>query len=258
MTRLTWTTPGSRFYETGVDRGVLYPADGPGVPWNGLISVKEAPSDSDSVVRYLDGSRYTAQQGAGSFAATIEAFTYPDEFEEYGSLRLSGGLLQRKTFGLSYRTKIGNDISGLDSGYRLHLVYNARATPAQINRTSMDTSLAPINLAWDISTKPIQIAGARPSAHLIVDASLAPRASVEQLEAMLYGTETSASVLPQPNDVIDVFDANAVVKIIDNGDGTWTASGPEDYIQMLDPSTFQINVGSAVYMDADTYRISSW
>lgn len=243
--RLGWDNSGEKFYETGVDRGVLYPSSGIGVPWNGLISVKEAPSESDVSTNYVDGRKYRTRHTPGAFAATVEAITFPDEFEE------------QKPFGLTYRTKIGTDITGLDHGYKLHLVYNALAAPVSKDYSTLNSSPEALPFQWDISTTPIRIAGAQPSAHLIVDTTKAYSWTVEAFEALLYGTEEHAPVLPSPESVLELFDANAIVKITDNGDGTWTAEGPDEVIQMLDPSTFQISWASAVYIDSDTYSISS-
>lgn len=259
MPRLSWTEPGTRFYEAGVDNGVLYPQDGPGVPWNGLISVNEAPSDSDVTTGYFDGLAYQTRHKPGSFAATIEAFTYPAEFEEYGFMRIGDSLSRRqKTFGLSYRTKIGNDISGLDQGYKLHLVYNAQARPSQ--RAHKTTSKSPEldTLSWDISTNPAKVNGGKPSSHLVLDTSIAHPWTVAALEELLYGDDASDSVLPQPNDVLELFESTSLIRITDNGDGTWTAEGPDDLVKMSGPSTFQIDIPTAVFIDTKTYRISSY
>jgi hypothetical protein len=258
MVRLSWTEPGTRLYEAGVDQGVLYPQVGPGIPWNGLISVNEAPSDTDMTKGYFDGQPYQVRGRTGSFAATIEAFTYPDEFEDYVVVKFGNSFPRRKRFGLSYRTRIGNDISGIDHGYKLHLVYNALATPSQHNYASVTGSADLSSLTWDISTVPIAIDSGKPSAHLIVDSTIAYPEVMEALEESLYGSSTQSSFLPQPNDVLELVESNAIVRIIDNGDGTWTAEGPDDLVKMLNPTTFQIDIPTAVFIDTNTYIISSY
>jgi hypothetical protein len=258
MARLSWTEPGERFYETGLDRGVLYPSDGAGIAWNGLLSVNEAPSDSDVTTRYFDGQPYTVRSRAGSFSATIEAFTYPQEFEEYGYLGRGRTLRSRGRFGLSYRTRVANDISGVEYGYKIHLVYNAQAHPSQKPNKTTSSSIEPESLSWDISTVPVSLVDAKASAHLVIDTTIAHSDTVEALEDLLYGNDTRPSFLPQPNEVLEVFESHSIVRITDNGDGTWTAEGPDNLVKMLNATTFEIDIPTAVYLDETKYRISSY
>lgn len=258
MVRLNWNESGTRFYDAGVDRGVLYLQNGSAVPWDGLISVKEAPSDSDVTTGYFDGRAYNTRRTPGSFAATIEAYTYPDEFEQFGSLRIGDSLRRRNLFSFSYRTKMANDISGLDKGYKLHLVYNALAVSSQRSNTTLTNSAEIETFSWDISTTPASISGGKRSAHLVVDTTLAHSWAVEALESLLYGSETQSSVLPQPNEVLELVESKSIVRITDNGDGTWTAEGPDELVKMLDPTTFQIDIPTAVFIDTDIYRLSSY
>lgn len=237
MTRISWGS-GERNYVAGIDRGVLYPVGGGGVPWNGLISVKETSSEFDISANYVDGRQFSQQHTPGSFTATIEAVTYPDEFEE------------QKPFGFSYRAGVG-------SGYKLHLVYNALAAIADKEYSSLDGDPAETSFSWDITTRPVPIKGSLPSAHLIVDTSLAYSWTVKAFEDLIYGTEESQARLPSPQEVLDLFDANSVLKITDHGDGTWTAEGPDEVVSMLDATTFQINWPSVVYIDTVTYTVSS-
>jgi len=238
MTRLSWGSSGERIYETGVDRGVLYPYGKGGVPWNGLISVKESSSDFNVSANYVDGRKFNQQHVPGSFAATIEAVTYPDEFEE------------QKPFGLCYRTSYG-------AGYRLHLVYNALATPADKDYSSLDGDPNVTTFSWDISTRPARLEGSMPSAHLIIDTNLAYSWTVKAFEDLVYGTEENQARLPSPQEVLGLFDDNSILKITDHGDGTWTAEGPDNVVQMISDTEFQINWPSAVYIDTVTYKVSS-
>jgi hypothetical protein len=245
MTRLSWGNAIERIYEAGVDRGVLYPFGRGGIPWNGLVSVKESTSEFDVSANYVDGLKYQRRHTPGSYAATIEALTYPDEFEE------------QKPFGFSYRTMIGNAVAGSDYGYRLHLVYNALAAPADKDFSSLDGDSSETTFSWDITTRPIQIEGHGPSAHLIVDTTKAYSWTVKAFEDLIYGTEASQARLPSPQEVLDLFDANSVLKITNHGDGTWTAEGPDDLVQMVSATEFRIDWPSVVFLDNDTYQISS-
>lgn len=253
MSRIQWGSSGSRLYEDGVDQGVFYPQEGPGLPWNGLVTVKEDSSSELSPI-FVDGVPYRTQKTKASFAAVLQAYTCPREFEEYDG---SYGQQRRRAFGLSYRTRIGNDISA-DYAYKIHLVYNALAMPTTVdNGTLRSDGLDATPFSWGISTKPIPIPGAKPAAHLIIDTSIAYPDAIQAVEAVLYGSDDGDARLPDPEELIELFEQHAILLIIDHGDGTWTAIGPDDVIQMLDADTFQIAWPSAVYLDEDTYEISS-
>lgn len=247
MTRLTWGDISQRHYEAGVDRGVFYSPSGQGEAWNGLVSVEESPSESGEP-RYLDGIRLHNKKSEGAFAATIEAFTYPLGFEDH--LGLSGGLSSRKRqplFNFSYRVMS-------DTGYKIHLVYNATANPSSKSYQFDDVG----TFSWDITTLPRAIRGSAPTAHLIVDAGTAYSQTIAAFEDVLYGSDAADPRMPLPEEVLDIFDANSILKITDNGDGTWTAEGPDDVVSMIDATTFQINWPSVEYIDADTYIVRSW
>lgn len=254
MTRITWGSPGSRIYETGVDRGVFYPNVGPGLPWSGLINVKEEPDGGSVKTMYVDGVPYRTQKTKEGFAAVLQAYIAPLGFEEYDG---NYGQQRRKPFGLSYRTKVGNDISS-DFGHKIHLVYNALAMPTAVDNSTLNTdSLDATPFSWGISTTPIPIPGAKPAAHLIIDTTIAYPEAIQHIENILYGSDTEEARLPDVVELMDVIEQHAILVIIDHGDGTWTATGPDSVIQMLDPTTFQISWASAVYLSEDTYEISS-
>lgn len=210
MVMVEWNAVGSRKYETGVDRGVLYIDDGLPVPWNGLVSVTESPSGGEPQPFYADGIRYINVSGIEEFGGTIEAFTYPDEFSECdGSYEAAPGLYlgqqRRKVFGLSYRTLIGNDVQGQSHGYKLHLVYSALASPSERVNTTINDSPEAATLSWEFSTTP-QYAGTgvRPVAHLVLDTTkLAPR-MIEHIEYILYGTSNSDGRLLSPVELINI------------------------------------------------------
>lgn len=257
MVKIQWDAIGSHLYEDGVDRGAFFPENGPGVAWNGLISVTEAPSFEDPQYLYVDGVPIDRRTDVGSFAAKIEAFTYPIEFSKYDGIEddlVSGQ--ERPTFGLSYRTGLGNDLEGLDLGYKIHIVYNALAEPSDVDYISVGDSDDLVTFSWDITTTPIAIDGVQ-SAHLIIDTTKTYPETIAILEDILYGSDGVEPRLPTPEEVLDIFQENSMLKITDNGDGTFTAEGPDHIVEMLDGTTFQIHSPSAVYIDGSMYKVSS-
>ena len=252
MSRLTWGDEDSKLYFTGCDRGVFYPAAGPGIPWNGLVSVT---SRDNSAVEsgYLDGIKLFQKPTPGSFEGLIKAFTYPDEFSDYNGVD-NGFVAQqsRLNFGLSYRTLIGNDL-----GYQIHLIYGVRVAPTQSEYSSIDDEVEPTLFEWPISTTPIKFPGVGPFSHVVIDSTIATPGALSELEDLIYGSTGVDPQLPPLQDIIDIFEENSILKITDHGDGTWTAEAPGSIIQMLDATTFEITWPSAVYIDSETYTISS-
>lgn len=262
MSRLEWGTPSLRLYETGVEQGVLYVAGRPGVPWNGLISVDENPSGAEERAYYIDGVKYLNLLTDEEFVASITAFTYPDEFSECdGSYSVFPGLIAtrqyRKPFGLTYKVKVGNDVDGLEHGYKIHLVYNALAKPAGRSNHTIDESTNPATFTWDITTTPTAVSGYKHTAHFIIDSRQAYPQALSTLEDALYGSDANAPYLPTLAQLLDMFAANSNFTLVDHGDGTWTADGPDEYIEMTDSTTFAITWPEAVYLDAETYTIST-
>lgn len=262
MTRLSWGDPGERYYEDGVDRGVLY-VDDVGYVWNGLVSVSESPSGGENRSYYLDGIKHVNLASAEEYEATISAISAPAQFSECDGVKsLYQGLFvtqqRRKSFGFSYRTMIGNG-SNPDSGYKLHIVYNALAAPAERNSNTRSDSPELNPLSWFVSAQPPLSLGLgfKPSAHFVVDSRTAPEGILTDLENLLYGTDEADPHLPTQLEILNLFEVYAVVQVTDNGDGTFTVTGPDDVIVMLDATTFEITWASAVYLDADTYTISS-
>lgn len=197
MTRLVWGAPGERFYETGVDRGVLFVGTDPGVAWNGLVSVTESPTGGEAEPHYFEGYKYDNRANPEQFEATIEAFTYPDAFNKCeGNVSLGAGLIasqqRRAPFSLAYRTKVGNDVSALDRAYKLHLVYNALATPSSKAFSSVNATPSATNFSWKITARPPRVQGVKPSAHFVFDSRKAPDGFLAQIEDILYGTSTTA------------------------------------------------------------------
>lgn len=211
MAKLTWDDAGKRLYETGVDRGVLYPMSGStygtGVAWNGLTAVTESPSGAEETALYADNSKYVSLYSAEEFGATIEAYTYPDEFAECdGSAELADGVSigqqDRKVFGLSYRTLVGNDTEGQSHGYKLHLIYGAKASPSEKAYATVNDSPEAITFSWEITTTPVNVTGFKPTACITIDSTKANSTCLAALETKLYGDASSGTpTLPLPDEV---------------------------------------------------------
>ena len=211
MAALTWDDSGKRLYETGVDRGVLYVMSagtyGTGVAWNGLTGVTESPSGAEETALYADNIKYVSLYSAEEFGATIEAYTYPDEFAKCdGSAELADGTYvgqqERATFGLSYRTLLGNDTEGQSHGYKLHLIYGAKASPSEKAYATVNDSPEAITFSWEVTTTPVNVTGMKPMAVITIDSTKADADCLAALEAKLYGSEPSGTpTLPLPDEV---------------------------------------------------------
>lgn len=216
MVKLAWDRTGERLYETGVDRGVLYLPDAngayvDGVAWNGLVSVSESPSGAEPNAQYADNIKYLNLFSAEEFGATIEAFTYPDEFAQFDGLGvptpgISVGQQARRGFGLSYRTKIGNDLNGDDHGYKIHLIYGAMASPSEKAYNTVNDSPEAITFSWEVSTTPVAVTGMKPTSIITIDSTKVDATTLAALEDILYGTEGVDPALPLPDTVISMFE----------------------------------------------------
>lgn len=263
MTRVTWDATGERKFETGVDRGVLYPTLASGVAWNGLVSVKDSDDDMVQTVTYFDGQVLSNRMLLSSFQATIEAITYPLEFEPFDGYSEIVSGQNRPSFNFSYRTMLGSDIS--DQGYKLHLVYNALATPSEHHFQSIDPSNSVAAMSWDISTTPLPFLVSplstyllRPSAHLILDSTTVHPDVMAEIETILYGQDLISPRLPLPPEILDIFEPYALFRIFDHGDGSFTATGPDEAVFLTSPTEFVLSWPSVVMLSSDTYRASSY
>lgn len=217
MSKLTWDNTGERLFETGVKNGVLYPiqADGKytkGVAWNGLISVTESPSGAEATALYADDIKYVNLLSNEEFGATIEAYTYPDEFAECdGSGTLAEGVLlgqqRRKVFGLCYRTTIGNDVDGNDHGYKLHLVYGCLAAPSEKAYSTVNDNPDAITFSWEVTTTPVNVTGFKPTSQITIDSTKVAKEKMTAIEALLYGSEQKEPSLPLPDELAAVLSA---------------------------------------------------
>lgn len=214
MTKLVWDKSGERFYETGTTNGVLYVQDeagkyGKGVVWNGLTAVTESPTGAEPTDLYADDTKYATLRSAETFGATVEAYTYPDEFAECdGSAALMKGVYigqqPRKSFGLTYKTRVGNDVSD-NLGYKLHIVYGATASPSEKAYTTINDSPEAITFSWEMTTTPVNVADHKPTATLIIDSTKVDKEHLQDLEDYLYGTDSKEAALPMPDEVVKIL-----------------------------------------------------
>jgi len=214
MPALTWDQVGERFYETGIDHGVLYIPNvsgvyALGVAWNGLTTVTESPSGAESNAQFADNIKYLNLLSAEDFGGTIEAFTYPDEFGQCdGTVSPEPGVQVsqqgRKTFGLCYRTRLGNDVEGTEYGYKLHLLYGCQASPSEKAYATINDSPEAISFSWEFTTTPAPVTGHKPTALIVVDSTVVEASALTDLETQLYGS-TAAAKLPTPDEVIAIF-----------------------------------------------------
>lgn len=218
MAKLVWDKTGERLYETGIKQGVLYVQEGgeypKGVAWNGLTAVTESPSGAEATPLYADDIKYLNLMSAEEFGATIEAYTYPDEFAACdGSASLAPGVTigqqPRKTFGLCYRTTVGNDTEGSKHGYKLHLVYGAMAAPSEKAYATINDSPEAITFSWEVTTTPVAVEGFEPTAHLEIDSTAVEADKLIALEAILYGSESEEARLPLPDEIATLMGSEA-------------------------------------------------
>lgn len=221
MAKLAWDATGERFFETGVDRGVLYiPTAGvydTGFAWNGLTAVTESPSGAEASPQYADNIKYLNLISAEEFGCTIEAFTYPPEFGECdGTASPSEGVVlgqqPRKQFGFSWRTKLGNDVDGDEHGYKIHIVYGALAAPTEKAYATVNDSPEAATFSWEVTTTPVQVTGYKPTALIVLDSTLLSPTDLAAIEEVLYGTDGapgSSPSLPLPDDLLDLIGGGA-------------------------------------------------
>ena len=215
MTKLVWDQTGDRFYETGVKNGVLYPQENgaypKGVAWNGLTAVTQSPSGAEATPLYADDMKYLNLYSTEEFAATVEAYTYPDEFAECdGSAQLAKGVSlgqqPRKAFGMAYKTVIGNDVDANKHGYKIHIIYGAMAAPSEKAYATINDSPEAITFSWELSTTPVAVEGFEPTAYLEIDSTKADPTKLKALEDKLFGTADGEAMLPLPDEIKTLMD----------------------------------------------------
>lgn len=229
MTRLNWDTLGERFYETGVDHGVLY-INRQGFAWSGLTSVAETSSGGEPKPHYIDGYKYANFASAEEFEATIQALSSPPEFAGCdGMVAVQAGLFAtrqpRKPFGFSYRTNIGNDVEGVSHGYKIHLVYNALASPSARTNNTINETAVPGALSWSITAFPPRVTGFKPTAHFIIDTRFTPEDILAIIEDLLYGSDEYTAQQPTVTELLEIFNGELIL------DSDSSAMGP---VEVLD------------------------
>ena len=215
MAKLVFNNVGERLFETGVKNGVLYVmgdegAYENGVVWNGLTAVTESPSGAETTPLYADDVKYVVIYAAEEFGATVEAYTYPEEFEQCdGSAAISEGITigqqTRKSFGMCYKTSVGNDVQGQDYGYKIHIIYGAKAAPSEKSYSTINDSPEAVTFSWELSTVPVPVEGHNPTATMVIDSTRVPAEKMALIEAKLYGSEDSEATLPLPNEILDLI-----------------------------------------------------
>jgi hypothetical protein len=262
MTKLVWNAVGSRVYEAGLDRGVLYLDGQVGIPWSGLTGVAESPSGGDPKPFYLDGMKYLNLAAVEEFEATLTAFTYPVEFsacDGTGRPRpsLFLGQQRRTSFGLCYRTKVGNDLEATDYGYKIHLIYNALVSPTERNFGTMGGNSDISDFSWKITTKAIAFPGYKPTSHLVVDSRFVDPSILSKVEEALYGSDSVNAHLPDFAELLSLLDDPLAFSVTDNSDGTFTVEAPSTYMTIdTNIGFFNLNWPTAVDNGNDTITIS--
>ena len=215
MAKLVFNDIGERLFETGVKNGVLYVMNedgtyGNGVVWNGLTAVTESPSGAETTPLYADDVKYVVIYAAEEFGATVEAYTYPEEFEQCdGSAAISDGITigqqTRATFGMCYRTSVGNDVQGQDFGYKIHIIYGAKAAPSEKSYATINDSPEAVTFSWELSTVPVPVTGFKPTATMVIDSTRVPADKMALIEAKLYGSEEGDATLPLPDEILELI-----------------------------------------------------
>ena len=262
MTVLQWDRVGERFFQTGIDRGVLYLHDGKAVVWNGLTAVEDG-SLQESQSYFLDGVKYLEKLAPADFSGKLRAFTYPTEFDALvGITPVAPGLFYHdqppKSFNLAYRTRLGNDVDGTDLGYKIHLFYNLVANTDPYMFEAIRDPLKPVEFGWNLTGTPPIAKGFRPTVHISIDSTQIDEDTLETIEGIIWGTPETDPWLPTIDEIRDLFQTLGALIIIDNGDGTWQAIDTgNEYITMVSSTEFRIANADATYLDATTYTIST-
>lgn len=264
MTKLNWGQTGQKFFEAGVDRGVLYPKGSAGVSWSGLISVAESPTGGEAQPYYMDGIKHQNRASGEEWAGSLEAFNYPPEFAMCdGTAEIYDGLFaahqRRQSFGLSYRTMIGSDLEQ-DLGYKIHIIYNVLAAPSQKANETLRADPDPQAFSWDLTAKPVYVQGLRPTAHLIIDSTKSRPSALAAIEDFLYGTGSTDPVLPQPIDILALYsssqpDAPFVVTFL--GDDIYQISGSDSAVHFVDDNHFQLSSSFVIDHGDGSYTATS-
>lgn len=250
MPRMTWNAPERRFFETGLDRGVIYPkATALGVqaapaPWDGLVSVEESGGEGARAY-YVDGRPFLFLPMPKEYKSTLSAYTYPDAFSEImGMKEVTDGMYLDSqpgaAFDLSYRTLVGNGVHGADHGYKIHLVYNATVTPGGLSYETLSDSVNPSTMSWEIQAVPVRVEGFRPTAHIVIDTRHMDPVKVSAIEDLLYGSDGVEAAMPPPQLVFDTLNYGDMIIVRDNGDGTFDVEGSYENVYLVGDGEFRV------------------
>lgn len=269
MSKLVFDAEGQHFYENGVSKGVLFVKkdDGTydkGVVWNGLTAVNENPTGGEASSIYADNIKYLTLMSAEEFEASVEAYTYPDEFTECdGSKELVTGVYagqqKRRAFAMCYRTEIGNDVTS-ELGYKLHFVYGALASPSEKNHETINDNPEATSFSWDVTTTPVAVTGAKPTAHIVVDSTKLTAEKLQAIENAIYGTEIADSTLLLPDDIVNIINDTTVYTITTNvTHGTYTgatsvASSGSAQVQIAADNSYVLPQSITVTGASSTYN----
>lgn len=243
--RLDWSAPEGRYFDTGLDRGVLYPRGATGVPWTGLVSVDEEGSEG-AATYYIDGRPFLFLPKPKEYRATLQAYTYPDEFAAIMGLTeaTDGMYLDSQpgdSFDLSYRTLVGNATSGTEHGYKIHLIYNATVTPQSTSYESLSNSINPTTFSWDIQAVPVRVEGFRPTAHIVIDTRHMDQEKIDGIENLLYGSDAANAAMPTPQIIFDLLSFGDAIVVTDLGNGEFEVTGSYDNVYMVDDGIFRVD-----------------
>ena len=266
MSQIEWNSVGKRIFETGLDRGVLYiPNQDIAVPWNGLTNVDEVP-DTTIEPLYFNGVKYHDYTSRGDYKGTLKAYTYPEEFELFDGVFESPangiyitGQIPTDTFNLSYRTMIGNDTEGQNLGYKIHVLYNLTAKPSNKSYSTLGGGAeSAYEFSWELSSVPVAAFNLRPTSHIIFDTTKMHELAIYEIERTIYGTDETPPQILTIDEFEEMTQFVADIQITDNLDGSWNAAGSDYYIKLNQSSQeFAIHEANAVYLDENTYEITS-
>lgn len=256
---LDWGDPNKIMFEQGLDRGVLYRNGQPPVPWVGITGFDEGGSGETSLL-YRDGNVYLADADASDFGGKLTSYSYPDEFSAcIGIPEATDGLYvdnqKPKRFSFAYRTLVGSGTDGDMFGYQIHLVYNCMATVGTRSRKTLNTGVDLVEFSFDVVCTPVRLPGFRPTAHYIIDTRNMGKSTVDELEALLYGTDETPGSLPEPSVLYDLMQFGSSITFTDHGDGTWSARGARANIEWTSPTTWVIRNVNGVDHGDGTYTL---
>lgn len=261
MSRIVWGNPSERYYQHGLDQGVLYIPGKDPVPWNGLTGFEEGTDSPSPTLMYRDGILYCADVDASDFGGKLSAMMFPDEFGHcLGAPKIADGLIidnqKPQRFGFSYRTLVGSGAKGDMFGYQIHLVYNCMASIGSRTRRSIGKDTAPVEFNFDIVCTPVKLAGFRPTAHFVIDTRGMSSSIIKQLEDLLYGSAETAGTLPDPQELYNIMNFGDAMVFTVHPDGTYTVEGSSNNLIALDDYHFLMKNVNGVDLGDGTYTIS--